>query len=131
MKWSTIAALSLIISTQLFAVDKVKGLEILGSTKLARHHTDVDAIIFKELKCGLSEIQLKITDRPADIDHIYVQYGNGNFDELIVRDRIRRGGSSRFINLRGEGERCLRKIVVIGDSEGLPGKRAEVEVYGK
>jgi Protein of unknown function (DUF2541) len=131
MKWSTIAAFTLIMSTQLFAQDKVMGPELLGTTKLARHHTDVDAIRFGELKCGLSEIQLKITDRPADIDHIYVQYGNGNFDELVVRDRIRRGGSSRWINLRGEGDRCLRKIVVIGDSEGLPGRRAEVQVYGK
>jgi len=131
MKWSTIAMFLLTISSQAMSFDKIMQPEPLGSTKLARHYTDTDDIKFEELKCGLSEVQLQITNRPADIDHIYVQYGNGNFDELNVRERIRRGGSTRWINLRGPGERCIKRIVVIGDSEGLPGRRAEVKVYGK
>ncbi len=100
---------------------------LLGSTKLARHHTDIDFI--KANKCGLSEIQIRVEQRAADIEHIYVEYGNGMPDELEVRDRIRRGGQTRWINLRGLGDRCIQKIVVIGDSEGRAGKRSLVSVF--
>ena len=86
MKWSTIV-LSLIVSTQIMAQEKEMAPAFLGSTKLARHYTDVDAINFSTPKCGLSQIQLHINNRPADIDHVFVQYGNGMTDEKIVRER--------------------------------------------
>ena len=130
MKWFTMI-LALFVSTQIFANEKEMAPVFLGSTKLARHYTDIDAIEFKFPKCGVSEIQLNINNRPADIDHVFVQYGSGFTDEKILRERFSRGSKSRWINLRGPGERCLKKIVIIGDSEGRLGRRAEVEVFGK
>lgn len=130
MKLSTLL-LALIVSTQVLAEEKIMEPALLGSTKLARHYTDVDSIDFKIPKCGVSEIQLHINNRPADIDHVFIQYGNGITDEKIVRERFSRGSRSRWIDLRGLGERCLKKIVIIGESEGRPGRRSEVEVFGR
>ena len=101
----------------------------LGATTLARHHTDVDSL--NVYKCGLKEIKLRADKRPADIDHVFVEYGNGMPDELEVRDRIRRGGETRWINLRGIGDRCVKRIVIIGDSEGRAGKQSVISVFGR
>lgn len=130
MKLSTLV-LALIVSTQILAEEKVMEPVLLGSTKLARHYTDMDSINFKIPKCGLSEIQLHINNRPSDIDHVFIQYGNGNTDEKVVRERFARGSKSRWLDLRGLGERCLTKIVIIGESEGRALRRSEVEVFGR
>ena len=101
----------------------------LGATPLARHHTDVDSLNI--YKCGLKEIKLRADLRPADIDHVFVEYGNGMPDELEVRNRIRRGGETRWINLNGLGDRCVKRIVIIGDSEGRGGKQSVISVFGR
>lgn len=105
--------------------------ELLGTTKLARHRDDTDLIRFTPVRCGLSEVRLQVNVRAAEIDHLAVQYANGMWDELSVRERFGRGSSSRWMNLRGLGDRCIKKIVVVGDSDGLPGRKATVSVLGR
>ena len=65
----------------------------------------------------------------ADIDYVAVQYGNGVWDQLPVRERFAPGSESRWIDLRGEA-RCVEKISIIGDSDGAPGQ-ARVRVWGR
>jgi len=125
MKWSIVFSVFALITNISFAS------ELLGTTKLARHRDDVDVIRLQPLRCGLSEVRLQVNVRAAEIDHLAVQYGNGMWDELVIRDRFARGSTSRWINLRGQGDRCIKKIVVVGDSDGLPGRRATISIFGK
>ena len=125
MKQFALIALLSLTSTFSFAS------ELLGTTKLARHRDDADVIRLTPVRCGLSEIQLKVNVRAAEIDHLAVQYANGMWDELTVRDRFARGSSSRWMNLRGLGDRCIKKIVIVGDSDGLPGRQATVSILGR
>jgi hypothetical protein len=46
-----------------------------------------------------------------------------------VKDRIGQGSHSRWIDLRG-GERCVKAIGIIGDTE-LSLDQARVEVWGR
>jgi hypothetical protein len=48
---------------------------------------------------------------------------------VLTRDRIGKGGHSRWIDLNG-GERCLNAVGVIGDTE-LSRDQARVEVWGR
>ena len=125
MKNFALIALLTMISSISFAS------ELLGTTKLARHRDDSDLIRLTPVRCGLSEVRLQVNVRAAEIDHLAVQYANGMWDELSVRERFGRGSSSRWMNLRGLGDRCIKKIVVVGDSDGLPGRKATVSVLGR
>jgi hypothetical protein len=115
----------------LVMIIEAQAAEFLGKTRLARHRDDRDLIHFVVPKCGISEVQLQVDVRPAEIDHVAVQFANGNWDYLAVRDRFARGSRSRWIDLRGPGERCLKKILIIGDSDGLPGRQSHISVYGR
>lgn len=104
---------------------------LLGETHLARHYTDLDVIQLSPVKCSLSKIQLKVKKRPAEIDHVAIQYGNGNWDYIVVRERFARGSVSRWIQLKTQYNRCIQKIAVIGESEGRRFRRANIEVYAR
>lgn len=125
MKFKFFALVALLVTVEASAS------EFLGKTRLARHRDDVDAINFVIPKCGFSELKLTVDVRPADIDHVAVQFANGNWDYLHVRDRFERGSSSRWINLRGLGDRCIKRMLIIGDSEGAPGRQAKISVFAK
>jgi hypothetical protein len=110
----------------------IQAADLLGSTHLARHHTDRDVIKLTPAKCGLTKIKLKVSKRKADVEEIAVQYAaTGRWDMLSVRNNFRRGSSSRWIDLRGNKNRCIKKIAIVGDSDGLPLRRSKISVYGK
>jgi hypothetical protein len=125
MKFKFFALIALLVTVEASAS------EFLGKTRLARHRDDRDVIRFAVPKCGISELKLNVEVRAADVDHVAVQFANGNWDYLMVRDHFSRGSSSRWIYLRGAGDRCLKKILVIGNSEGLPGRQAKISIFGK
>jgi hypothetical protein len=74
-------------------------------------------------------LQLRVYEASANIDQLLVQYGNGQWDELHVREDFRPGSTSRWIDLPG-GKRCVEKIIISGDSEGHHNRKAVVQFYG-
>ena len=128
MKKMKLMLIALTMTTGLSA----QAAQLLGSTHLARHYTDLDVIKMTPAKCGLKKIKLKVTKRKADIEEIAVQYAaTGNWDFLPVRKNFKRGSESRWIDLRGNNNRCIKKIAVVGDSDGLPFRQAKITVFGK
>jgi hypothetical protein len=105
--------------------------QVLGSTTIDRHgFMDVDTIVLNPAVCGLREIQMQITQRPARIDSLSVQYADGRWDVLDVHDDFYHGEVSRWYGLR-DGSNCVRKIAVAGDSKGLPFKKALATFVGR
>ena len=106
---------------------------LLGETVLnTRVRPDLDVIQLgscPNFSTGVRAVRMEVLIRGADIDSFGVVYGNGMRDELPVRERFARGSSSRWIDLRGDG-RCIEKIWVVGDTEGLPLRRARIRFYG-
>lgn len=81
----------------------------------------------------VGQIKLKVFKHAAEIDHLRVQFHNGQSQRLHVRDYFYPGSSSRWMDLNGR-KRCIKKIVVVGDSETRgfrPFKQAKVLFLGK
>ncbi|MFN8092725.1 MAG: hypothetical protein U0599_10980 [Vicinamibacteria bacterium] len=62
--------------------------------------------------------------------HMLVTYDNGAPDRIDVRQEIPRGGESRVIDLRGAGQRSLRRVEFWHDTKGLLNGQADVTLFG-
>lgn len=102
---------------------------LLGSTHLTRTENDKDVIRFKQCRRGINAVQLRVRGGQVEVEKLWVRYAKGGTEQLEVRERIAQGGESRWIDLRG-GERCIKAIGVIGDTE-LSRDQARVDVYGR
>ncbi|MBL7713948.1 MAG: DUF2541 family protein [Bdellovibrionales bacterium] len=118
----------------LFFTDANAGTFFIGQTRLnTRVLPDHDVLNLgscPNFTTGVTHIQLQVRKRAADIDGLAVVYGNGIRDQLVVREKFARGSSSRWIDLQGAG-RCIERISVTGDSDGLRGRRAWIRIYGE
>jgi hypothetical protein len=107
------------------ADDRVR---LLGTTRLSHQESDRDMI---DVNCRprVGAIKLRAAKGSAEIEHIWVRYGNGQRDTLRVRDYLRKGSETRWIDLQG-GRRCVVAVGVIGDTENSR-RQARIEVYGR
>jgi hypothetical protein len=102
---------------------------LLGSTRLAKVENDTDVIRFGKCRRGINAVQLRIERGQVEVEKLWVRYARGGVEYLPVADHIREGSHSRWIDLRG-GERCVKAIGIIGDTE-LSLDQARVEVWGR
>jgi hypothetical protein len=103
----------------------------LGSTRLSKAENDVDVLRMPPCreKGRVSEVKLKVQKGSVEIEKLWVKFKNGEIDHLEVRERIREGGESRWIDLKG-GKRCVAAIGIIGDTEGSR-DQARVDFFGR
>ncbi len=101
----------------------------LGSTKLSHVENDRDVLRFRNCRSDVRAIQLRTSHGRVEIERLWVRYNNGNRDYLDVRDRINKGGSTRWIDLQG-GRRCIKEIGIIGDTE-RSFNRARVDIWAR
>jgi Protein of unknown function (DUF2541) len=110
-----------------FATAQADEARLLGSTKLSKKENDVDVLSFKPCRADVDSIKIRIRKGNAEIESLWVRFANGEHESLSVRQRIAKGGESRWIDLRG-GERCVIAIGVIGDTEGSR-RQARVDLF--
>jgi hypothetical protein len=96
----------------------------------ANFTADHDVIVVRGPYDNFRRIKFKVTGAPLNIRRLIVTYDNGAPDKLDVRERIEKGGESRAIDLRGVGQRSLRKIEFWYDTAGVLRGRADVTVFG-
>lgn len=101
---------------------------LLGATRLAHHENDLD-IVRTACVPRVQAIKLKAKRGQVEIERLWVRYGDGTTDFLNVRERIGKGGETRWIDLAG-GKRCVTEVGVIGDTE-LSRDRARVDIFGR
>lgn len=118
----------------------------LGVAQLGHREGDLQMI---DVQCRprVSAIKLRASRGNADLDRVFVTYGNGDRDSLPVRQYLDRGRETRWIDLTGR-KRCVTEIGIVGDSERGwrearrdddrgrghgrgRGNRAEIEVLGR
>ena len=97
---------------------------------MANLGADHDVIVVSGPFDNFRRIKFKVTDAPLNIKRLIVTYDNGEPDRLDVRERIEKSGESRNIDLRGAGQRSLRKIEFWYDTAGVGRGRADVTVFG-
>lgn len=103
---------------------------LLGTTT-SNHTADHDVIVVAGPYDNFRSIKFKVTDAPLHIMRMVVTYDNGSPDRIDIRQNIPQGGESREIDLRGAGQRRLRKIEFWYDTKGFLKGKADVTVFGR
>jgi hypothetical protein len=92
---------------------------------------DFDSIKVGRAEGRFRELQLRVTGGPVEFYRVVVNYGNGQKDELEVREKIRAGGETRAIDLKGN-ERVINSVdFFYGKGTWLPTRRPKVSLYGR
>ena len=102
---------------------------LLGTTH-ANHTADHDTIVVRSPFDNFRRIKFKVTDAPLNLRRMVVTYDNGGPDKIDTREDIPQGGESRVIDLRGVGQRSLRRIDFWYDTKGIGRGTADVTVFG-
>jgi hypothetical protein len=76
------------------------------------------------------KIQLRVKNNDIEILDLKVVYGNGQMDDIRVREKIRAGGQTRVIDLKG-GERFIRNVQLVYRSKPSFKGQAVVELWGR
>ena len=102
---------------------------LIGQTH-ADHSHDHDTIVVQGPFDNFRKIKFKVTDAPLNMQYMLVTYDNGQPDRIDVRQNIPQGGESRAIDLKGVGQRSLRRIDFWYDTKGFLKGKADVTVFG-
>lgn len=103
--------------------------ELLGSQKVG-FLTDKDVIQVGRKDGDFSKIKLVVKNNDVEFKDVTVVYGNGAKDDVSVRNRIRAGGETRAIDLKG-GDRFIKRVELVYKSKPSFKGQATVELWGK
>ena len=124
-----VACVVLSVASPVVTADAVRR---LGSTHLAKHEKDVDVIKLPPCRrraARIEAVKVRAVHGQAEIESLWVKFQDGTKQSLPVRQRLGQGEESRWIDLKG-GERCVREIGVVGDTE-LSYDQTRIDFYGR
>ena len=102
---------------------------LIGQTH-ADHSNDHDTIVVKGPYDNFRKIKFKVTRRPpqhaAHARHLRQRPAR----RIDVRQNIPKGGESRAIDLKGVGQRSLRRVEFWYDTKGFLKGKADVTLFG-
>lgn len=84
------------------------------------------------LKGKFRALKFKVAEAPVEFLSVNVEFLSGEKQRIAIKQRIRAGGETRVIDLRGS-RRVIKKIEFVYRSEkgwNYKNKRAVVKVYG-
>ena len=103
--------------------------ELLG-TKKVNYGVDRDEIDVTAREGFFTGLKLKVKRSPINMHKLAVHFGNGEVEEIELRQNFRAGGESRIIDLPGN-KRIIRKIVIWYDTKNLAVGKGLVEIWGR
>lgn len=124
---SALVMFFMILGIQAFAQEGTW--ERIGVRKVS-YGVEKDVIVVTSKKGRFTKLQLKVKDAPVNFRDMKVFFGNGNVQDVSLRNTIPAGGESRVIDLDG-GERTIVKIEFIYDTKNNAKKRGTVVVLAK
>jgi hypothetical protein len=68
--------------------------------------------------------------KPVNMHRLEVRYGNGEKEEVELKEQFRTGGESRVIDLPGN-KRVIRKVDFVYDTKKLANRKGIVELWGR
>jgi hypothetical protein len=91
------------------------GDRLLGVSTLASHEGDVDRVPVS-CRSRVAAVKLRSANGPAEVERIWLTYGNGQREQVSIHESLRRGESTGWIDVAG-GRRCVVSVAVQGDAE--------------
>jgi hypothetical protein len=105
------------------------GWTLLGERRVT-DKLDHDTIAVTATRGDFRRLELRVLERPVQFHKVVVHFGNGERQELVLREVIKAGGRSRVIDLERH-DRVIRSIDLWYDAQSLSGKSALVRVFGQ
>lgn len=124
-----VMALSMTVDTAEAKRGGKRNWEFLGSKKVG-FLVDKDVIDVGRKDGDFSKIKLIVKGNDVEFMDVDVVYGNGQKDDIRVRNRIRAGGETRAIDLKG-GDRFIKRVEFVYKSKPSFKGQATVELWGK
>ncbi|MEZ4926342.1 MAG: DUF2541 family protein [Saprospiraceae bacterium] len=103
--------------------------ELLGS-RVVNYALDRDVIAVTAAEGLFTGIQVRVKRGPVNMHKLVIHYGNGESEEIELRENFRAGSASRVIDLPGN-KRVIKKVTFLYDTKNLARKRAVVELWGR
>ncbi|MDX2279390.1 MAG: DUF2541 family protein [Saprospiraceae bacterium] len=103
--------------------------ELLGMRKV-NYSLDRDEIIVTRAEGIFTALKVKVKKAPINMQKLVVTFGNGEVEELELRNNFAAGSESRVIDLPGN-KRVIKKIVFWYDTKNIANRKGIVEVWGR
>ena len=106
------------------------GWTLLGERRVT-DKVDHDTIVVTAARGDFRHLQFRVFARPVQFHRVVVHFGNGESQEIELREVIRAGGRSRVVDLEGH-DRVIRSIDLWYDAQSIGrGRGALVKVFGQ
>ncbi len=119
----------LALAAMSFQTLEIRPWELLGS-RVINYGVERDEILVTRAEGLFTAIQLRVKRSPINMHKMSVHYGNGEVDEIELRENFRAGSESRIIDLPGN-KRVIKKVVLWYDTKNLANDRGVVELWGR
>ncbi|MDO9381802.1 MAG: hypothetical protein Q7T86_02970 [Hyphomicrobiaceae bacterium] len=103
--------------------------ELLGSQKVG-FLIDKDVIQVGRKDGDFSKIKIVVKGNDVEFKDVDIVYGNGQKDDIQIRNRIKAGGETRAVDLKG-GDRFIKRVEFVYKSKPSFKGQATVELWGK
>jgi hypothetical protein len=109
--------------------DDEQGWEKLGHKEVA-HRAERDVIEVGANEGRFDKLRLSVTGNDIELFDLKVHYGNGETQDVSVRETLREGSRTRVIDLPGEA-RVIKRVDLVYKTEGKRREgRATVHLFG-
>jgi hypothetical protein len=104
--------------------------EVLG-TRTVTDRVDHDRIDVTARRGTFRSLKVQVERRAVQFRDFKIHFGNGETQDVDIRDVIPAGGESRVIDIEGAGDRVIRSITFSYDAQAMRGRNAIVRVLGR
>ena len=126
---AAVAAMSMLVTEADARHGGKRNWELLGSAKVG-FIADKDVIQVGRQDGDFSKIKLVVKGNEVEFVDVKIVYGNGQPDDIPVRNKIRAGGETSAIDLKG-GDRVIRRVEMVYRSRPSFKGQATVELWGR
>jgi hypothetical protein len=123
------AVLLLLVIGQSFYAQRVGRWIYLGEANV-NGRLDHDIINVGRADGRFREVQIRVERAPIEFQRVVVHYANGGSEPLEIRDRIRAGGQTRAIDLRG-GDRVISGVEFWYAKANWGVRQPRLRLYGR
>jgi hypothetical protein len=106
-----------------------KGWKFLGE-RTVTDRLDHDSIAVTVAAGDFTALQIRVKGVAVQFHSVKIRFGNGETQEVALREVIRAGGASRVIDVAG-GDRVIRSVEFWYDSQSVRGRPALVRLFGR
>jgi len=103
--------------------------EIIGSRDV-NYEADKDEIVATRLEGIFTSIQVRVKNAPINMQKLELKYGNGEIQEIDLRNNFAANSESKVIDLPGN-KRVIRRAVFWYDTKNISERKGVVELWGR